>query len=191
MRPIALVWIAALLAGVARAEGPVGPQVLIEDSRVYVAPGLQFGANSQELSLTLGRSNVSDVVATTPVRRGGEWWAAGVRVNVVAERWSPVAVHGVVVASFGGWGWEWWPVGFEAAAGYGGGSGASYGIAGLSYIAGVTSRLELFVSGQTTLGTTGSRPPWISNWVAGLRYGFDVMTPTRRKVTREPMTDAR
>ena len=29
-----------------------------EENRVYLAPGVQFGARSQELTLTLGRANV-------------------------------------------------------------------------------------------------------------------------------------
>jgi hypothetical protein len=90
-------------SGVARADQAMS-SVAIEYDRLYLAPGLQFGARSQELSLTLGAFAVSEVEMTLS-RRGGEWWARGIRLTVVGERWSPVPVHGVVFVSFGGWSW--------------------------------------------------------------------------------------
>jgi hypothetical protein len=75
------------------------------------------------------------------------------------------------------------PNGLELAAGYGGGSGVGYGIAEASWYVGISSRFELAFSGRATLGSV--RPGWFSNWLVGVRYGFDIETPRKRTVTTE------
>src|SRR5436309_1654183 len=97
----------AMLLCVAVAASDPGPKVELIEGRVYVAPALQAGPRSQELSLTFGGVNVSHLESD---RFGGmEWKALGVRFTGVATGYFPVALHGVVYASVGGSGFELWP----------------------------------------------------------------------------------
>src|SRR3989441_7302724 len=76
---------------------------------LYLAPGLQFGAFSQELSLSIGRAAVTtfDVVPGDLSSYGGGWAARGLRLIGVTHSWSPPALHALLFVSFGGWGWGW------------------------------------------------------------------------------------
>ena len=61
------------------------------EHRLYLAPGLQFGAFSQELSLSVGRAKVKtfDAVPGDLHSHGGGWTSAGLRLTGVAHSWSP------------------------------------------------------------------------------------------------------
>jgi hypothetical protein len=112
----------------ARGAEPDGHRTWKEDlqERVYLAPGLQFGARSQELTLTVGRATVTYGVATVD------------------------------------------QIPFEDSLGFG-----------------IASRIELNATWQATVGSSSPRPAWFSNWLFGVRYGFDVVAPRRQSVTIE------
>jgi len=182
--------ILAVLGAVAPAKSePDLKLVFEEESRAFVAPGVRFGSRSQELSFVLGVARVdrhllTERPARPPDRRpGGEWFTAGLRVDLIASGWSPAAVHGLGSLSFGGWSWEFFPVGFEVAGGYGGSSKVGYGVIEASFLVGISSRFELAFTGRTTLGSV--QPEWLSNWLIGARYGFDIATFAKRTVTKE------
>jgi len=160
------------------------------EHRVYLAPGLQFGAFSQELSLSIGRAAVTtfDVVPGDLSSYGGGWTARGLRLIGVTHSWSPAALHALLFVSFGGWGWEWWPFGFELAVGGGGNARRGYGLLQLSYIAGLTSRFELVATAQWLVGENVARPEGFSRGIFGVRYGFDLVGPGRERVTHAPET---
>lgn len=161
------------------------PIAEVVEHRFYVAPGAQFGSGVQELSLSLGRASVSENEPSPDTRaRGGDWVAGGLRISGVAHAWSPAAVHLVVYASFGTWGWEWWPFGVEAALGVGRASSSTYGLLQLSYVVGITSRLEAYAAFQAPLLERPAGPEWPSRWLLGLRVGFDLSQPRRERVTR-------
>ena len=63
-----------------------------EDERIYFAPGLQFGARSQELSLTLASADVFSGRFSFRPAPFEDSRSFGLRLNVVATDWSPVAV---------------------------------------------------------------------------------------------------
>ena len=161
------------------------------EERLYLAPGVQFGAFSQELSLSIGLADVSTTQGGYPIefgRRAGGWTAGGLRVNGVAHSWSPEALHLLAFRSWGGIPWGFWPFGLEIALGGGFKPHATYGLLQLSYIAGITSRLELVATLQYPVGEKVSRSAGLSLAVFGVRYGFDLATLARERVitTREP-----
>jgi len=173
------------LASDAPASSPPTPIAEVVEHRFYVAPGAQVGSGSQELSLSLGRASVSESESSLAVHtRAGGWVAGGLRLAGVAHAWSPAAVHLVAYASFGGWGWEWWPFGIEVALGGGRASSSSYGLLQLSYLVGITSRVEAYATFQAPFLENPSRPEWLSRWLLGLRVGFDLAQPRRERVTR-------
>jgi len=183
----ALVCIVLLVPSAARPDEPASRRTWTErvEHRFYLSPGIQFGARSQELSLSFAHADVAQGMLVSDPVPFVDSRSFGVRLNLVGSEWSPAAVHGLIFLSRTAWVGFSWPMGFEVAAGYGGGSGSGYGIGQLSYIAGIASRIELAVTLQTTVGTTGPRPGWLSSWLFGLRYGFDVARPRRSIVTTE------
>jgi len=191
-RPAAVVLATILLASpsLLGAEVPVPRTEMIEE-RLYLAPGVQFGAFSQELSLSLGVADVSKILNDSHLEFGksaGGWVAGGLRVNGVAHSWSPEALHLLAFHSWGGIPWGFWPFGLEIALGGGFKPHATYGLLQLSYIAGITSRLELVATLQYPVGEKVSRSAGLSLAVFGVRYGFDLATLARERVitTREP-----
>ncbi|TMA91698.1 MAG: hypothetical protein E6J65_27255 [Deltaproteobacteria bacterium] len=160
------------------------------EHRLYLAPGLQFGAFSQELSLSVGRAKVKtfDAVPGDLHSHGGGWTSAGLRLTGVAHSWSPAALHALLFLSFGVWSWEWWPFGLELAVGGGGNAQRGYGLLQLSYIAGITSRFELVATAQWLVGENIAAPEGFSRGIFGVRYGFDLVEPRRERVIRVPET---
>lgn len=74
-------------------------------------------------------------------------------------------------------------MGVEFAVGGGGTASRGYGLLQLSCIAGLASRFEAFATLQ--LPVAGPAPQdWLSRWLFGLRYGFDLAPPRRERVTR-------
>jgi hypothetical protein len=159
------------------------------EHRSFFAPGMQFGAQSQELSVDLVRARIATnlVGPDDDFRRlGGSWAAGGIRVAGVAHEWSPAAVHGLLYVSTGGWGWEWWPFGLEFAVGGGHGGSSTYGLLQLSYVLTITHRFETFAAYQAPFGDRVDRPEWLSRWLFGARVGFDVARVRRERVRIEP-----
>lgn len=179
-----------LTAALAAPASMAGPTVEGVEERGYLAPGAQFGVASQELTLSIGRSTTThgecrrDDVQTCYLI----WFARGLRIEGVAHGWTPAAFHALAFVSVGARGWEWWPQGFEIAMGGGGNAARGYGLVQLSYIAGIASRFEGTATVQWPLGEAQPQAAWISRWLFGLRYGFDLLEPRRTKVTtvREP-----
>ena len=171
----------------ARAAEPDRDRMWKEDQqdRVYLAPGFQFGARSQQLTLTVALSTVANGSHPEHHTPYVDSLSFGGRVDLVGGEWSPAAVHGLLFLSRTFWAGFSWPQGFEVAGGYGGGGGRGYGIGQLSYIIGIASRIEANATWQATLGSSSPRPPWFSTWLVGLRYGFDVAQPRKRAVTIE------
>ena len=183
----ALAWMLLLVPAATRADEPPSRRTAREivENRYYVAPGLQFGAKSQELSVSFAGADVASGMLSDWIPFADSR-SFGVRLNLVGGEWSPAAVHGLIFLSRTVWaGWTW-PQGFEIAAGYGAGGGRGYGIGQLSYVIGMASRIEATATWQTTVGTTAPRPGWFSNWLFGLRYGFEVVPPKESIVTVEP-----
>jgi hypothetical protein len=160
-----------------------------EQRRIYLAPGLQFGAHSQEVTLTLGRARVTSGMGHSDPIPFVDSLSWGARLGLVGGGWSPAAVHGLLFLSRTAWAGWFWPQGLEVAGGYGGGSGRGYGIGQLSYVVGIGSRVELNATWQATVGSSSPRPDWFSTWVFGLRYGFDLARPKSWIVTLEERPD--
>jgi hypothetical protein len=161
------------------------PVAEVVEHRLFLAPGLQFGASSQELSLSVGTAQISrHEVVPGSLLHEGNWLAGGIRLILVAHSWSPAAIHGLAYLSLGAWGWEWWPAGVEIAVGGGRNAWRSYGLLQLSYLVGITSRIEAFATAQLPVGENVGRPEWLSTWLFGLRAGFDLAQPRRERGTR-------
>jgi hypothetical protein len=149
-----------------------------------LAPAVQAGTRSQELSLGLARGEI----AQGSRREGGPYLissAFGARLELVSSGWSPQAVHGLLFASTGAFVAALpLPVVLEAAGGYGAGNGRGYGIAALAVALGVAGKFEVFARGQAAVGTAAT-PAWFSNWLFGLRYGIALGERTRTRVSPE------
>lgn len=194
--PVRLVWLALLgvQPGLARASdapdpspsSPEAPVVEVREHRLYLAPGVQFGSSSQEITLGIGRVAVTrrEPILGDIRSISGGWVGGGLRLSGVALSWKPVAVHALAYVTAGGWGWEWWPVGFEFAVGGGGNASRGYGLLQISYLAGVGSRFEAFATVQLPVGEGVASPEWLSRWLFGLRFGFDLVAPRRERFTR-------
>ena len=188
MRHSLPVWLLFLVPVAVQGGEPPSRRKETVEERFYLAPGIHFGARSQELSLSIGAADVAFAHAADgdPFLHTGSF---GARLNLVGGEWSPAAVHALIFLSRHVWIPFSWPQGLEIAAGYGGGGGRGYGIGQLSYIVGIASRIEATATWQSTVGTIAPRPGWFSTWVFGLRYGFDLARPKRTIVTVEPRPD--
>lgn len=165
---------------------PEAQVVEVVEHRLYLAPGIQFGASSQELTLDIGRAAVTrrEPIPGDIRSISGGWVGGGLRVIGVAHSWKPAALHGLAYVTAGGWGWEWWPFGFEVAVGGGGNASRGYGLLQISYVAGIGSRFEAFATAQLPVGEGVASPEWLSRWLFGFRFGFDLAQPRRERVTR-------
>jgi len=155
----------------------------VED-RGYFAPSVQFGRDSLELSLSYG-SDTLTVLEPPKYAHGNAWLVGrGLRLTGVAHSGSATALHGLAYLWFCGF-TAAGPQGLELAVGGGGNSDRLYGLLQLTYLIGVPSRFAIFATVQWPFGEKVERPPWLSQYLFGVRFGFDVWKK-RATVTTTP-----